>query len=110
MAGYVSGSDDLPVICSTSVYLTQAYPTFDCAGYAGGTSGSPWIVDLDPTTGSGTITALIGGLNQGGCVPQTSYSSSFSNATLALLTRAITSNDGDDLPTAGTDGCAPDAD
>jgi V8-like Glu-specific endopeptidase len=105
VAGYVAGTDDEPVICSTTTHLTGAFPTFDCAGYAGGTSGSPWIADLDPSTGHGVLVALIGGLNQGGCRPDTSYSPPFTAAVQQLLQRATDAGEGDDLQPAPSDGC-----
>ena len=105
VAGYAAGRDDAPVICSTTTYLTGRYPTFDCAGYVEGTSGSPWIADFDPATGQGMIVALIGGLHQGGCSPDTSYSAPFTADTAQLLQSAADEGLGDDLPLTPDDGC-----
>jgi V8-like Glu-specific endopeptidase len=105
VVGYTSGRDDEPVVCGATTYTTEGYPSFDCAGYAGGTSGGPWLADFDAATGTGTITALIGGLNQGGCVASTSYSSALGARAAAVLTRAESSEKGDVLPEAGGDGC-----
>lgn len=41
-----------------------------CAGFAGGTSGSPWMSAFDPRTRTGTI----GGYQQGGDSDTVSYS------------------------------------
>lgn len=98
VAGYQVGRDDQPVICAPIVYLTGEYPSFDCAGYAAGTSGAPWIVGYESSTGAGTITAVIGGLNQGGCSTSTSYSAPFTTATRQLLARAMAGGPADILP------------
>jgi V8-like Glu-specific endopeptidase len=105
IAGYPLGADDQPVICSATVYATQGYPSFDCPGYLPGTSGSPWISNFDATTETGTVTAVIGGLNQGGCTADTSYSAPFDAVTQAVLDRARAGDASDDLPAPGPDGC-----
>ena len=105
VAGYVSGHDDVPVICTASIYLTASYPSFDCPGYAGGTSGAPWIADYDPSTGTGTVTAVIGGLRQGGCSPGTSFSPPFTSTVSQVFARAVTAAAADDIPSPGPDGC-----
>ena len=102
VTGYVSGAGD-PVVCNATVYTTSGYPTFDCDGFAGGTSGAPWV--MTGPDGVASITAVIGGLNQGGCEEATSYSSPFTAATAALLTRAATNAPADTLPEPGGDGC-----
>jgi V8-like Glu-specific endopeptidase len=98
VAGYEIGRDDEPVICAPRVYLTRGYPSFDCAGYVAGTSGAPWIVGYQSSTGAGTITAVIGGLNQGGCTAGTSYGAPFTAATEQLLARAAAGGPADVLP------------
>jgi V8-like Glu-specific endopeptidase len=105
VAGYVAGRDDEPVICSVSAYLTGTYPSFDCAGYAGGTSGGPWLADYDAASGTGTISGVIGGLHQGGCEAATSYTSAFDSTTDAVLARAEDGGPADTVPAAGSDGC-----
>jgi len=87
--GYASGIDDLPVACSATVYLTGDYPTFDCAGFVDGTSGSPWLADYDPLTRTGLVVGVIGGLDGGGKYDYTSYSSPFDEATVAVYERAV---------------------
>lgn len=105
MAGYVAGRDDDPVICSGSVYLTAAFPTIDCPGYADGTSGSPWLANYDSSQGAGVITGVIGGLNQGGCTDATSYTAPFDASSDTLLARASAGGPADTVPGAGPDGC-----
>lgn len=89
VVGYVAGIDDDPVICSAKVYRTRGYPSVDCPGYASGTSGGPWLADYDPATRTGTISAVIGGPDHGGCTDDTSYSSTFGAAVQALLRRTL---------------------
>ncbi len=105
VAGYRFGRDDPPLICNTTVYTTQGYPSFHCPGYVAGTSGAPWIAGLDASRRAGTIMAVIGGLHQGGCSPDTSYSAPFTSAVSQVLARAVAAGRGDDFPVPGPDGC-----
>jgi len=102
VTGYPVGLHDQPVSCQAKLRLTATWPSFDCAGFADGTSGSPWIA-----TGAGgaTILGVIGGLHQGGCVPTTSYSAPLGAWSAALLARAERHARADLLPSAGSDGC-----
>lgn len=88
VAGYRADAD-VPMRCAASTYETSGWPTFDCDGFATGTSGSPWIVDYDPTTGSGFVTGIIGGLEAGGDTDHTSYSPKFDNEVLDLARLAV---------------------
>lgn len=99
---YNAGRDDDPIRCTTSAYRTAGYPSFNCHGYVGGSSGSPWL-----TRGSGrkTVRGVIGGLHQGGCFEYTSYSSPFTWAVYRLLARAARDESPDVVPVAGGDGC-----
>lgn len=101
---YPAGIDDQPIDCTVTVYRTDGYPSFDCAGYFGGTSGAPWLV---ATTDHSTwlVAGVIGGLHQGGCVDYTSYSSAFSLDSYRLWLRAALGLPPDRLPVAGSDGC-----
>ena len=47
---------------------------FECDGYAGGTSGSPWVTRFNARSRTGTIVGLIGGYQEGGDTPSVSYS------------------------------------
>lgn len=62
---------------------------FDCGGYTDGTSGGPFLANVDPVTGQGTVIGVIGGYEQGGLVPQVSYSSKFGANVAALYRLAI---------------------
>lgn len=102
VTGYVSGAPD-PVVCATSVYLTAGFPSFDCDGFAGGTSGGPWVTAA--ASGTAQVSGVIGGLHEGGCVVSTSYSTRFTPSTVALLARADTGADPDTVPANTGDGC-----
>lgn len=99
VTGYVHGVQTA-ISCAATVYPTGGYPSFDCAGFAGGTSGGPWI-----SAGKSALTGVIGGLHQGGCSPDTSYSAAFDAGTAAVLARAAGNRAADTLPAPHSDGC-----
>lgn len=102
VTGYVVAADD-PIACGAVVYPTAGYPSFDCDGFAGGTSGGPWVAT--GANGADVLAGVIGGPHQGGCVESTSYSSPFTTGTAALLVRAESGGAADTLPSPGGDGC-----
>lgn len=104
VVAYNAGKDDDPIGCRTHISYTQGYPTHSCSGYAGGSSGSPWLVD-GPDDPLPTVVGVIGGLHQGGCSERTSYSSAFGQAVFTLLWRAEAARTPDTVPSAGGDGC-----
>jgi hypothetical protein len=106
VVGYPVGTGGRPVICTNRISDHLGYPTFDCGGFVGGTSGGPWIVHENPTTRRGDLYGVIGGLHQGGCSPSISYTSYFDAATSALYERATHGGPGDTLPDPGSDGCS----
>lgn len=74
VTGYPSSSD-APITCvnsTTGFGSTQL--RFECAGYTGGTSGSPWVLRFSPRSRTGTIVGVIGGYQDGGDTPSISYS------------------------------------
>jgi hypothetical protein len=95
---YLAGVGDRPITCTNDVYDTGGFPSFDCAGYANGTSGGPWL------SGSSLVGA-IGGLHQGGCLPSTSYTSAFGADTMDDWTRAVTRAPANFVSPAGPSGC-----
>ena len=99
---YPAGIDDEPIDCAVTAYYTAGYPSFDCGGYVGGTSGSPWLKRVGRHW---LVTGVIGGLHQGGCVDYTSYSSAFGPDTYRLWLRAALGRPADTVPAAGSDGC-----
>jgi V8-like Glu-specific endopeptidase len=102
ITGYPAGGANSPITCTTKTYLTREFPTFDCRGYVGGTSGTPWL----RATRHGTeIVGVIGGLNQGGCRDYTSYSSPLDHDADDAYHRASEHAQADTAPQPGGDGC-----
>lgn len=102
ITGYPAGSTDDPITCTTKVYLEDAFPSFNCRGFVDGTSGSPWL----RATGQGSeIVGVIGGLDQGGCSANTSYSSPLTEEVHIAYVRASDDAPADVAPHAGSDGC-----
>lgn len=99
---YPLGSNDKPIRCLTRVYLHHGYPAFNCDGYVGGTSGSPWLAGHGRIR---TVVGVIGGLHQGGCTPSTSYSSRLGAPARHAFTRAEHHRHPDKFPTPPGDGC-----
>jgi V8-like Glu-specific endopeptidase len=66
--------------------LTQL--VFDCDGYTDGTSGGPFLRNVNPKTGDGQVVGLIGGYEQGGDSPNVSYSPQFGTNIRNLFTHA----------------------
>ncbi len=62
---------------------------FDCGAYTNGTSGGPFLSQVDPSTGQGLLIGVIGGYQQGGDTPQVSYSSVLGARAAALYKRAV---------------------
>ncbi len=102
VTGYPAGSADDPITCTTTVYLTRGFPSFDCRGFVGGTSGSPW---LRLTRHGIQIVGVIGGLDQGGCYDYTSYSSPLAGDADDAYSRASDDGPADVVPRPGNDGC-----
>jgi V8-like Glu-specific endopeptidase len=77
-------------VASTSVASTGATQLeFDCGGYPDGTSGSPFLVQVNKSTGEGTVTGVIGGYEQGGDSPSVSYSITFGPNVVTLYQSAV---------------------
>lgn len=90
VTGYPS-SADAPITCvNWTSQENAAQLEFDCGGYTGGTSGSPWVTDFNPRTRTGTIVGVIGGYQEGGDSPSVSYSPYFGQAVQQLYRQAIT--------------------
>ena len=102
VSGYPLGSNDQPITCTNTTYLQSGYPAFNCHGYLGGTSGSPFVARTGRVQ---MVVGLIGGLHQGGCRDYTSYSPTFGPAVLTLWKRASLGSRADVVPAAGSNGC-----
>jgi V8-like Glu-specific endopeptidase len=105
VVGYPLGTGGRPIECTNGVYDHLGFLAFDCDGYVNGTSGGPWLIDANRATRRGALYGIIGGLHQGGCTPDISYSSYFGAATTATYQRAVHGAPGDIVPAAGSDGC-----
>ncbi|MGH2875589.1 MAG: trypsin-like serine peptidase, partial [Solirubrobacteraceae bacterium] len=102
ISGYPAGTTNHPITCTTTIYITESFPSFDCRGFVSGTSGSPW---LRRTPDGTTIVGVIGGLHQGGCHDYTSYSSPLTRDADGAYRRAAASAPADTAPRPGADGC-----
>jgi V8-like Glu-specific endopeptidase len=100
--GYPAGSSNDAITCRTTVYFTGAFPSFDCTGYVGGTSGGPWLVQ---SARGARIVGVIGGMNQGGCIDSTSYSSLLGQAARVAYREASGHAAPDVAPVPAGDGC-----
>jgi V8-like Glu-specific endopeptidase len=89
--GYPQDTDQ-PVWC---VNWTRAFSTtqreFDCGGYRNGTSGGPFLADVDPRSGQGTVIGVIGGYQQGGDTDAVSYAAVFGPNVTSLYQAAVSS-------------------
>ncbi|MDH6131719.1 V8-like Glu-specific endopeptidase [Kitasatospora sp. MAA4] len=83
-------SREQPITCTTrTVARSSTQERFDCGDFSDGTSGSPWLTDIDPQSGLGTLVGVIGGYQAGGDSPDISYSVSFDDRVSALYHQAI---------------------
>jgi V8-like Glu-specific endopeptidase len=81
---------DQPITCqSHTSAFSPGQMQFDCANYTVGTSGSPFLVDVDPQTGDGMVIGVLGGYQLGGNTPNVSYSAAFDQNVQALYQTAI---------------------
>lgn len=86
--GYNS-SDSRPVECAThSFEFNASQLEFYCHDYRDGTSGSPWIVRYNGSTGTGLVIGTIGGFQLGGNLEWASYSAYFGQSANQLYLRA----------------------
>jgi V8-like Glu-specific endopeptidase len=86
--GY-NNTDSQPIVCATASFEFEANQMqFYCNNYQDGTSGGPWIVDFNPVTGTGIDIGDIGGYQQGGDYPWTSYSAYYNSSILVLFVQA----------------------
>lgn len=87
--GYPDAGSE-PISCqNTTGEFSPHQMEFDCGAYTSGTSGGPFLTDIDATTGTGTVVGVIGGYEQGGNLPEVSYSIIFSATTRTLYNAAV---------------------
>jgi V8-like Glu-specific endopeptidase len=86
--GYPDAADQ-PVWCDNEAKsFTSTQLEFDCGGYTIGTSGGPFLANVDDASGQGTVIGVIGGYQQGGDTADVSYSVAFGAAVAALFLTA----------------------
>ena len=74
VTGYPDSAEE-PIACINWTSRESASQLrFECGGYSGGTSGSPWVTRFNPRTRNGTIVGVIGGYQEGGSTASISYS------------------------------------
>jgi V8-like Glu-specific endopeptidase len=82
-----------PITCTSKTRAFGAHQMeFVCGGYTNGTSGGPFLANLHPATGLGTVIGAIGGYQQGGDTPSVSYSARFGTSVRALYNKAVAKN------------------
>jgi V8-like Glu-specific endopeptidase len=83
-------STNWPITCrSTTRAFGRDQIEFDCGGYTDGTSGGPFLAQVNPATGLGTVIGVIGGYQEGGNTASVSYSSRFGSTIAALYQSAV---------------------
>jgi V8-like Glu-specific endopeptidase len=88
VVGYPQDSN-APIRCDNlALEFSPADLEFDCGGYTDGTSGSPLLEDVSPSTGLGTVIGVIGGYEQGGYTPSVSYADRFGALVMDLYQTA----------------------
>ena len=92
VAGYPAKENapaDRPIGCAGRTFRQgKGQMRFDCHGFYGGTSGSPWLSDYDARTQTGHVIGLIGGYQEGGSEEWRSYSPQFGPDIAHLMTTA----------------------
>jgi V8-like Glu-specific endopeptidase len=87
--GYPNSSNQ-PVTCQNLLREPMAGQIeFDCGDYTDGTSGGPFLAEVNQATGQGMVIGVIGGYQQGGYTPQISYSAVLSANAAALYKTAV---------------------
>jgi V8-like Glu-specific endopeptidase len=94
VTGYPA-SGNAPITCLNWTSRQSATQLrFNCDGYTGGTSGSPWVTRFNATSRTGTIVGVIGGYQQGGDTPSVSYSALLGSDIHQLYEQAIADGTG----------------
>ncbi|WP_411102680.1 trypsin-like serine peptidase [Streptomyces sp. cmx-4-9] len=74
--------DEAPVRCANTTDLfSETQRRIGCPDLSGGTSGSPWLVD-------GALAGVLGGYEEGGAVPEVSYSAVLGDRAVELYREA----------------------
>jgi len=87
--GYPDQTND-PITCTAQAHnFSPREMVFDCDNFTNGTSGGPFLADVNPRTGEGSVIGVIGGYENGGDTPNVSYSPRFFSVILALYKTAV---------------------
>ncbi len=87
--GYPDSSNQ-PIICQNTLKEPMIDQLeFDCGSFTDGTSGGPFLAEVDLATGQGAVIGVIGGYEQGGDTPQVSYSAVLGANAAALFKTAV---------------------
>ncbi|MGO8957353.1 MAG: trypsin-like serine peptidase [Streptosporangiaceae bacterium] len=79
-----------PLSCENPVTVfTPSQLEFDCDGYTDGTSGGPFLIDVNPATGEGAVIGVIGGYQRGGDSADVSYAAAFGQRVQTLYDVAV---------------------
>ena len=89
--GVASAPADKAITCWNWTSKVPGYTQmqFLCTGYYAGTSGSPWLINLNLKTNTGDVIGLIGGLDYGGPNSWINYSPIFDNRIFGLYAYAV---------------------
>jgi V8-like Glu-specific endopeptidase len=94
VTGYPA-SANAPITCVNWTSRQSATQLrFECGGYTGGTSGSPWVTRFSTRSRTGTIVGVIGGYQEGGDTDAVSYSVRLDAAILRLYQQAVADGGG----------------
>lgn len=86
--GY-NDTDQHPIRCATrSFKFSNSQMEFYCRSFWYGTSGGPWIINYNGSTGTGTVFGVIGGYQDGGYQSWASYSPIFWQSAQSLFSQA----------------------
>lgn len=86
--GY-NDTDQTPIRCATKSFkFSNSQMKFYCRGFWYGTSGGPWIIGFNGSTGGGTVFGVIGGYEDGGYQSWASYSTILWRGARALFSQA----------------------
>jgi V8-like Glu-specific endopeptidase len=81
-----------PITCTARAYgLRPAYRqlVFRCDDYTDGTSGGPFLANVNPRTSTGQVIGVIGGYEGGGRTPEVSYAARFFSQVKDLYKAAV---------------------
>ncbi|MGH4034025.1 trypsin-like serine peptidase [Actinomycetota bacterium Odt1-20B] len=79
-----------PIYCRVNTQRLGKYKQMrmSCAGFYGGTSGSPWVVGYNKRTGTGRVIGSLGGWDKGGPNDRISYAPAFGDFAFKLFRAA----------------------